>query len=198
MPVIIKRYRNRKLYNTQSKCYITLGEIEELVKEQEKVKIIDNITGNDITAITLSQIIFELEKNRAGFLPSNLLLSLVQSGGKRIEEIRQNIFNSLNLIHHFDVEIERRVNLLIRNGELSQEVGTQLLGKLLSVSYREEDIRENVEGRIIEFLRERQIPTKNDIQTLINKIETLSKRVERLNVGGEHNEESEIKTQIIE
>jgi polyhydroxyalkanoate synthesis repressor PhaR len=194
MPVIIKRYRNRKLYNTQSKCYITLGEIEELVKEQEKVKIIDNITGNDITAITLSQIIFELEKNRAGFLPSNLLLSLVQSGGKRIEEIRQNIFNSLNLIHHFDVEIERRVNLLIRNGELSQEVGTQLLGKLLSVSYREEDIRENVEGRIIEFLRERQIPTKNDIQTLINKIETLSKRVERLNVGGEHNEESEIKT----
>jgi polyhydroxyalkanoate synthesis repressor PhaR len=198
MPVIIKRYRNRKLYNTQSKCYITLGEIEELVKEQEKVKIIDNITGNDITAITLSQIIFELEKNRAGFLPSNLLLSLVQSGGKRIEEIRQNIFNSLNLIHHFDVEIERRVNLLIRNGELSQEVGTQLLGKLLSVSYREEDIRENVEGKIIEFLRERQIPTKNDIQTLINKIETLSKRVERLNVGGEHNEESEIKTQIIE
>jgi polyhydroxyalkanoate synthesis repressor PhaR len=198
MPVIIKRYRNRKLYNTQSKCYITLGEIEELVKEQEKVKIIDNITGNDITAITLSQIIFELEKNRAGFLPSNLLLSLVQSGGKRIEEIRQNIFNSLNLIHHFDVEIERRVNLLIRNGELSQEVGTQLLGKLLSVSYREEDIRENVEGRIIEFLRERQIPTKNDYQTLINKIETLSKRVERLNVGGEHNEESEIKTQIIE
>jgi polyhydroxyalkanoate synthesis repressor PhaR len=198
MPVIIKRYRNRKLYNTQSKCYITLGEIEELVKEQEKVKIIDNITGNDITAITLSQIIFELEKNRAGFLPSNLLLSLVQSGGKRIEEIRQNIFNSLNLIHHFDVEIERRVNLLIRNGELSQEVGTQLLGKLLSVSYKEEDIRENVEGRIIEFLRERQIPTKNDYQTLINKIETLSKRVERLNVGGEHNEESEIKTQIIE
>ncbi|MFZ0535045.1 MAG: polyhydroxyalkanoate synthesis regulator DNA-binding domain-containing protein [Anaerolineales bacterium] len=197
MPVIIKRYRNRKLYNTQSKCYITLGEIEELVKEQEKVKIIDNITGNDITAITLSQIIFELEKNRAGFLPSNLLLSLVQSGGKRIEEIRQNIFNSLNLIHHFDVEIERRVNLLIRNGELSQEVGTQLLGKLLSVSYREEDIRENVEGRIIELLRERQIPTKNDIQTLINKIETLSNRVERLNVGGEHNEESEIKTQII-
>lgn len=198
MPVIIKRYRNRKLYNTQSKCYITLGEIEELVKKQEEVKIIDNITGNDITTITLSQIIFELEKNRAGFLPSNLLLSLVQSGGKRIEEIRQNIFNSLNLIHHFDVEIERRVNLLIRNGELSQEVGTQLLGKLLSVSYREEDIRENVEGRIIEFLRERQIPTKNDIQTLINKIETLSKRVERLNVGGDHNEESEIKTQIIE
>jgi polyhydroxyalkanoate synthesis repressor PhaR len=198
MPVIIKRYRNRKLYNTESKCYITLGEIEELVKKQEEVKIIDNITGNDITTITLSQIIFELEKNRAGFLPSNLLLSLVQSGGKRIEEIRQNIFNSLNLIHHFDVEIERRVNLLIRHGELSQEVGTQLLGKLLSVSYREEDIRENVEGRIIEFLRERQIPTKNDIQTLINKIETLSKRVERLNVGGDHNEESEIKTQIIE
>jgi len=178
MPVIIKRYRNRKLYNTQSKRYITLEEIEELIKEHEEVQVIDNPTGNDITAITLSQIIFELEKNQAGFLPVNLLISLVQSGGNRIEEIRRNIFNSLNLAHHYDVEIERRVNLLIGSREFSQEAGTKLLGKLLSVSSKNEDFQENVEGRILEFLRQRQIPTKNDFQTLIQKIETLSKRVE--------------------
>jgi len=181
MPLIIKRYRNRKLYNTQSKRYVTLEEIEELIKEREEVKVIDNSTGNDITSTTLSQIIYELQKNQAGFLPVSLLISLVQSGGSRIDEIRQNIFNSLNLVHHYDVEIERRVNLLIGSGELSQEAGTKLLGKLLSVSSMKEDFQENVEGKILEFLRQRQIPTKNDFQLLIKKIETLSKRVEDIN-----------------
>lgn len=198
MPVIIKRYRNRKLYNTQSKQYITLEEIEELIKKQEDVQVIDNHTGNDITATTLSHIIFELEKNQSGFLPINLLFSLVQSGGNRIDEIRRNVFNSLNLSHHYDVEIERRVNLLIGNGELSQEVGIKLLDKLLSVSSIRDDLRENVEGKILEFLRERQIPTKNEFESLIQKIETLTKKVEGLNFQNAINEESEIKNQIIE
>jgi polyhydroxyalkanoate synthesis repressor PhaR len=178
MPIIIKRYRNRKLYNTHSKRYITLEEIEGLIKDREEVQVIDNPTGNDITATTLSQIIFELEKNQTGFLPVNLLISLVQSGGNRIDEIRRNIFNSLNLAHHHDVEIERRVNLLIESGELSQEAGTKLLGKLLSISSMKGDFQENVEEKILEYLKQRQIPTKNDFQTLIQKIETLSKRVE--------------------
>ncbi len=183
MTIIIKRYRNRKLYNTQSKRYITLEEIEELIKERKEVQVIDNPTGNDITATTLSQIIYELEKNQVGFLPVNLLLSLVQSGGNRIDEIRRNIFNTLSLAHHYDVEIERRVNLLIESGELSQEAGTKLLGKLLSINSMNEDFQENIEGKILEFLRQRQIPTKDDFQTLTLKIETLSKRIEDFNNG---------------
>jgi polyhydroxyalkanoate synthesis repressor PhaR len=182
MPVIIKRYRNRKLYNTQAKRYITLEEIEELIKQKVEVKVVDNVTENDITAATLSQIIFELEKNQTGVLPINLLISLVQSGGKRMDEIRHNIFSTLNLAHHFDVEIERRVNQLISNGEFEQEAGNQLLEKLISVGDKQEDLRENIEEKFFELLKERQIPTKNDFQALINRIETLSKKMEGFNL----------------
>jgi len=185
MPVVIKRYRNRKLYNTHTKRYITLEEIDELIKEQEEIKVIDNTTGEDITSTTLSQIIFELEKNRSGFLPISLLFSLVQSSGNRIEDLRQNIFNSLNLAHHYDVEIERRVNQLIETGEFSQEEGNRLLEKLLNVSSRREDLMENIEGRIVDFLRQRQIPTNSDLHTLIQKIDSLSKKVEELNQSSE-------------
>jgi polyhydroxyalkanoate synthesis repressor PhaR len=180
MTIVIKRYQNRKLYNTQSKRYITLDQIEQLIKEREGVKVIDNATGEDITATTLSQIIFEVEKNHSGFLPVNLLLSLVQSGGNRIDDLRQNVFDSLNLAHHYDVEIERRVNRLVENGELSQESGAQLLEKLLRVGSRHDEVMENIEARIVDFLRQRQIPTKKDIHSLINKIDDLSKRVEEL------------------
>jgi polyhydroxyalkanoate synthesis repressor PhaR len=178
MPVVIKRYRNRKLYNTLSKKYITINEIEALIKQHEEVRVIDNDSATDITAATLSQIIFEQEKNQTGLLPVNLLASLVQSGGKRIEEIRRNIFNTLTLTHHFDMEIERRVNLLIEQGELSQSEGTQLLDKLLSVSYTPEDLREDIEGRIIELIKERQLPSKSDLQILAARVDRLAKKMD--------------------
>lgn len=181
MPVVIKRYRNRKLYNTGSKKYITIKEIETLIKQHEEVKVIDNDSGNDITAATLSQVIFEQEKNQTGLLPVNLLTSLVQSGGKRMEEIRRNLFNALTLAHHFDMEIERRVNMLMDDGELSQDEGIQLLGKLLSVGYTPDDLREDIEGRILEFLKERQLPSKTDLQALVDRVDSLAKKVDEFN-----------------
>jgi polyhydroxyalkanoate synthesis repressor PhaR len=198
MPIIIKRYRNRKLYNTQSKRYITLEEIEEIIKQQQEIKVIDNDSGNDITATTLSQIIFELEKNQTGVLPVNLLFSLVQSGGKRIDEIRRNIFTSLNFAYHFDSEIERRVKILIESGELSEEDGNQFLDKLLSVGFKQEKFIENIEGKIVEFLKGRDIPTRDDFITLLNRIDTLSEKVKELNLDEEINKEGSDQDQIIE
>ena len=147
MPVTIKRYQNRKLYNTQSKRYITLEGIEDLLKNGQEIIVIDNSTGKDITAITLSQIIFEFEKNRSGFLPIKLLVSLVQSGGNRIDDLRRNITDSLGLYHLYDVEIERRLKLLIERGELTQDAATQLLKKLISINHQAYDSK-----RILKFL----------------------------------------------
>ena len=198
MSVIIKRYRNRKLYNTQTKRYITLDEIEELIKDKKEVEVVDNGTGNDITASTLSQIIFGKEKNQTGVLPIDLLISLVESGGKRIDEIRRNIFISLNLAHQFDAEIEKRVELLIEKGEISQELGTQMMGKLLSVGYKREGFRENVEGKIIEFIKEHPIPTRDDFQTIISRIETLSNRIDGYNIDDDRTDIVDKEDQIIE
>jgi polyhydroxyalkanoate synthesis repressor PhaR len=182
MPLIIKRYRNRKLYNTQSKRYITLEEIEEIIKQQQEIKVIDNDSGNDITSTTLTQIIFDLEKNKTGVLPVGLLFSLVQSGGKRIEEIRRNIFTSLNFAHHFDDEIQRRINLLIESGELTMAEGDRLVEKLHTVGIKQENLFENIEVKIIEFLKDREIPTRDDYRSLMSRIDTLTIKVEELAV----------------
>jgi polyhydroxyalkanoate synthesis repressor PhaR len=198
MPIIIKRYRNRKLYNTQSKRYITLDEIEQIIKQQQEITVIDNDTGNDITATTLSQIIFELEKNQTGVLPVNLLFSLAQSGGKRIDEIRRNIFTSLNFAHHFEIEIDRRVRILIENGELSQQEGNQFLDKMLSIGFKQEKFIENVEEKIVEFLKDRDIPTRDDYITLIDRIDTLSKKMDGLNIDWEMTKRDPDQDQIIE
>ncbi len=180
MPVTIKRYQNRKLYNTQTRRYITLEELAELIKDEQGIKVIDNSTGRDITALTLSQIIYELEKQRSDFLPRKLLLSLVQAGGSRIDEIRQNIFNALSLFHHYDVEIETRINYLIERGELSQEEGNRWLNKLLAASHQLHSEGYTLEEKMTQYLQLRQVPTEDDFHQLNNKLDQLSQKLEEV------------------
>jgi polyhydroxyalkanoate synthesis repressor PhaR len=77
----IKRYSNRKLYDTDRSCYVTLEDIAKLIREGEDVQIIDNKSKDDLTSITLTQIIFEQEKKKKRILPLPTLRNIIQSGG---------------------------------------------------------------------------------------------------------------------
>jgi polyhydroxyalkanoate synthesis repressor PhaR len=91
---IVKRYQNRKLYDTQNSCYVTLDEIGQMVKQGEDVKIIDNRSGEDLTSVTLTQIIFEEEKKKKSLLPLATLKNIIQSGGESIAEFVQKSINT--------------------------------------------------------------------------------------------------------
>lgn len=86
MTKIIKRYSNRKLYDTEQSTYITLDEIQEMVKDGEDIRIIDNKTKEDITNVTLAQIIFEQEKSHKRLLPLSALRSIIQSGEDFVQQ----------------------------------------------------------------------------------------------------------------
>lgn len=82
---IIKRYSNRKLYDTERSKYVTLDEIARMIKAGEEVTIIDNETKEDLTSVTLTQIIFEEEK-RESRMPLGMLRNLIQTGGDALQE----------------------------------------------------------------------------------------------------------------
>jgi polyhydroxyalkanoate synthesis repressor PhaR len=77
---VVKRYSNRKLYDTRESRYVTLLQIAQMVRAGEHVQVIDNNTKNDLTDITLAQIIYEEQKlhNRALSVETlrNLVLAL--------------------------------------------------------------------------------------------------------------------------
>ena len=77
-PKIVKRYANRKLYDTERSCYVTLEDISNMIKLGDEVQVIDNKTGDDLTSVTLAQIIFEIEKKKRSFMPLALLRGLIQ------------------------------------------------------------------------------------------------------------------------
>lgn len=74
---IVKRYANRKLYDTEHSCYVTLEDIASMIRTGDEVQVIDNKTGEDLTSVTLAQIIFETEKKK-NFMPLSLLRDLIQ------------------------------------------------------------------------------------------------------------------------
>ena len=86
MPRTIKRYANRKLYDTSESSYITLDQIADLIQKGEDVRIVDNTSKEDLTAVTLAQILFEAEKQKKKSLPLNTLRGLIQSSGEFFEK----------------------------------------------------------------------------------------------------------------
>lgn len=81
----IKRYGNRKLYDTESSEYVSLNDIAELVRGGETVKVIDNETDADLTAQTLTQIILEEGKQGREVIPSDLLHELLRRSEKMVD-----------------------------------------------------------------------------------------------------------------
>ncbi len=75
---IIKRYQNRKLYDTQQSCYVTLDDIARMVRNSEDVIVLDNKSKSDITAATMIQIIFESEKKASQYPPLGTLRDIIQ------------------------------------------------------------------------------------------------------------------------
>lgn len=91
---VIKRYANRKLYDTKESRYVTLEQISELIRQGDDVKVVDNATKEDLTSVTLAQIIFEEEKRQRSFLPLSALRKVIQSGGESLHEIVNQIQES--------------------------------------------------------------------------------------------------------
>lgn len=86
---LIKRYPNRKLYDTEAKRYVTLESITQMIHDGQDVQVVDHETGEDLTNLTLSQIIFEQEKKGSGLLPRALLTNLVRAGGDTFDQVRR-------------------------------------------------------------------------------------------------------------
>lgn len=179
---LIKRYPNRKLYHTEAKQYITLDEIAELIRAGDDVRVVDYATGDDLTTLTFTQIILEQEKQNAGFLPHSILASLVRAGGKTRRVVRRALANSLGFWHQIDEEIKRRVELLVNRGELTAEEAVHLSKKLLSIPNNSEyneipypDLSD-IEG----ILLERGIPTREEFQSLMAKLDKLTEMVDEI------------------
>src|SRR5438876_5654790 len=107
MAYVIKRYSNRKLYDTQESRYVTLEEIEEMIRGGKEISVVDASSGEDLTSVTLAQILLENERNRRAALPSAFLHQLVKHGEAWQDFVQRSMRSSLEGIVSSQREMDR-------------------------------------------------------------------------------------------
>jgi polyhydroxyalkanoate synthesis repressor PhaR len=107
MAYVIKRYSNRKLYDTQESRYVTLEEIEEMVRAGKEISVVDAATGDDLTSVTLTQIILENERAHRTALPSAFLHQLIKHGEAWQDFVQRSMRSSLEGLLGGQREMER-------------------------------------------------------------------------------------------
>lgn len=85
-PRVIKRYANRKMYDTSRSCYVTLEEVAEMVRDGHEVQVIDNKSKADLTEVTLTQALLDSERKRRGTVPLVGLRTLIAQGNDFLQK----------------------------------------------------------------------------------------------------------------
>ena len=182
----IKRYPNRKFYDTEEKRYITLDDISERIREGREIRVIDQSSGEEITSVVLTQIIFEQEKKQTGFVPRSVLTGLVQAGGYTVGRMRSALANPLELLKQIDEEIENRIDLLIKQGELAEDEARRWRDKLLSQDQASTEMADLDPDDFQRLLDEQGVPTRTELDTLSQQLEVLMSKLEALDADSDH------------
>jgi polyhydroxyalkanoate synthesis repressor PhaR len=106
-PILIKRYANRKLYDQGRSRYVTLEELEELIRQGREIRVVDAVSGEDLTSQTLAQIILDTARGRRTALPVAFLHQLIQHGTAWQEFVQESLQSSLVGIVASQRETER-------------------------------------------------------------------------------------------
>ena len=168
MVVLIKRYANRKLYNTESSRYITLKGIAELIEGGEEVRVIDNETGEDITSIALSQILVDNERSSRG-ASGSILSEVLQKGSDALySALRRGVDDAQEGIG----ELQRNMRRIIgaRNGGRVQDW----------IVYASPDFERIVQNAIERVLKVLDLPRRSDIDALNGNLQRVAEALESL------------------
>ncbi|MFV0474978.1 MAG: polyhydroxyalkanoate synthesis repressor PhaR [Pikeienuella sp.] len=131
-PVIIKKYANRRLYNTARSSYVTLDHLAEMVRDGQDFVVRDAKSGEDITRSVLTQIIFEEETKGASMLPTNFLRQIISLYGDSLQSVVPGY-------------LEASMESFNRNQEQMREQVTRLFGPNPAIEKFEAMTRRNMD-----------------------------------------------------
>lgn len=180
---IIKKYSNRKLYDTKEKKYINLSEVSRLIREGVEVKVIDNKTKDDITSLVLAQIIVEQEKSKKNMLPSILSpLKMLKMGGEDMFSLGKKMFLAgLGVLSLTKEKANEIAQELIKKGELSQSESKKFVVDLLDKAEKEkEKLLKRIKPDVEKSLEKMNFASKKCVDDLEKKINELGEKIDKL------------------
>lgn len=188
---IVKRYENRKLYDTTTSKTITLKDIASLIRDGEEVKVVDN-TDKDITNKVLAQIFLQENLSTKQLVMSKFLLEVLIKESDKLEKLTKNVlFGGVGLASLTQEKLESLVNELIKKGELEEKDKNKFLAQLIEkVESGSKNFKSMVEGFVNENVAPKAEKSKEEIIAEKEaQIESLKKQIQELSENNAVKEE---------
>jgi polyhydroxyalkanoate synthesis repressor PhaR len=185
---VIKRYTNRKLYDTDQSRYVTLDDIARLIRENEEVRVIDNETQEDLTAVTFAQIILEEEKRKTNLVSVPFLRKLIHSGEAAMQDLSDSAKRALDQLGDLTEKAGGRVREVVEEGgraiDEALDESRSLIDDLINLPQRRLESLRDVAKKQVDRIR--QSPSlQREIERLEKSIHGIEQMLTRLKDGEE-------------
>jgi polyhydroxyalkanoate synthesis repressor PhaR len=181
---VIKRYRNRRLYDTLEKKTIKLDNLAQLVKENVEFKVIDNATGKDVTISVLSRILsdqWSYERRNLKQTTKLIRLLISKGGGITMDIFKKTVLFGLGVFDLTREKAESIVDEMIKRGEMSQSDKAKAVKELLKGhDERMEKLKTKIDESVEKVTAKVKGKDKEEMANLHKKIDELTKMVEKL------------------
>jgi len=181
---IIKRYKNRRLYDTFEKRTIKLKDVAHLVKENVSFKVIDNKTGKDVTISVLSRVFSDtLSEDKKNLKETGKVIRLLISkgGGLTMDFFKKSVLFGIGLFDLTKEKAEKIVDEMIKRGEMSQSDKAKAVKELLKGhDERMEKLKTKIDESVEKVTAKVKGKEKEELAKLHQKIDQLTKIVEKL------------------
>jgi len=183
---VIKRYTNRKLYDTDQSRYVTLEDIARLVRDNEEVRVTDNETGDDLTAVTFAQIILEEEKRKTNLMSVPFLRKLIRSGEVAVQDFTDRATRAIDQIGDITGRAGDKVREVVEEGGRAiddvLDEGRGFIDDLLGLPQRRLESLRDVARKQVDKIRQSQ-PLQREIERLEKSIRGIEDMLTRLREG---------------
>lgn len=178
----IKKYANRRMYDSTDKKYVSMEDIAALVKDGQAVSIIDSTTGEDLTVAVLTQLLATETPDEGDLSPQGLIADLLRKGGETISGLaeKSNVFWRSALDTAED-EFDKLVDAFVKEREASKAEGRSFRAEVTGYAESLRNwINANVDARINEVLAKTHLATRDEIEALNDKVDLLTEQVDEL------------------
>ncbi|MEM7008565.1 MAG: polyhydroxyalkanoate synthesis regulator DNA-binding domain-containing protein [Thermodesulfobacteriota bacterium] len=177
--ITIKKYSNRRLYDSTNKGYVTFEDIASLIREGSEIKVIDSQSGEDITKLILIQVILESEKNKEDILPVSFLHMLIKYGNQVAKDFFENYFMMMfQPYNHVRENYKKNINTWQKMGWYPEEINSDSQG---SNNSNHSDNQPHDSGhKSREGYSEPSQYKASDVELLMEKMKELEKKVNSL------------------
>ena len=147
--LVIKRYGNRRLYNTETQTYVNYQDLIKLVREGQDIKVVDSTTKADVTKAVLIQLILEEEKDKKSILPTPFLFQLLRSREETMQDFFTNHLSAsfdayLKTKEEFDKRFRSMLELASSAPQMWEKLipGAEVMREILTGKKKDEDEKE--------------------------------------------------------